>query len=211
MALLVLSMCAGAAFYNADLGLAVRAASRVQMSAVLHTYDPGASTGLSAYLEKRRCELATSFDEAPKLAHSIAIELDEALDSATFGDFSTGLTILISEADDIDVGEACLSALGCPQGASVSSCDYNQHRLVGFCCSADTDLEGASLTLINGERIAGFQPPPAELQPILEATAVLADELEEHFVFQSVSADQSIVVYGGRAPDGCIVGVLGIV
>ena len=52
------------------------------MSAVLHVYEPDSSSAseLSSYLDSRRRALASSFDEAPKLAHSIALELEEALD-----------------------------------------------------------------------------------------------------------------------------------
>ena len=90
--------------------------STITMTSRLHVYDPGSSTALSAYLDKRRCEPAASFDEAPKLAHSIALALDGALDSASLGGGSIAQTIVISEAEDMEVGEACLSALGCPDG-----------------------------------------------------------------------------------------------
>ena len=183
----------------------------VSMSVVLHVYEPLTSSELCQYLDAQHCDLAVSFDEAPKLSHSIAIELDEALDAADLGDGSMGTTIIISEAEDMHVGEACLSALGCPEESIVVSRDYDQHRLVGFCCSPDAD-PGDSLTLINGERTAGFGSTPGEWRPILDATAVLADELDEHFEFTATDARQDVVVavYGGRAPDGCIVGVLGM-
>ena len=183
--------------------------STITMKSLLHVYDPDSSTALSAYLDKRRCEPAASFDEAPKLAHSIALALDGALDSASLGGGSIAQTIVISEAEDMEVGEACLRALGCPDVASLYTRNFDEHRLVGFCCSPDADLAEGSLKLINGARVAGFRAPPDGMQPILDATEVLADELEEHFELV-IGADQSIVVYGGRASDGCVVGVLGM-
>lgn len=204
------------------LGCSSRRALSVSMSAVLHVYEPEASTELSDYLDKKRCPLASSFDEAPKLAHSIALELDDALDGEPLllsdGVRAIGLTVIISEADGMDPLEACLSALGgAPSGATVTLRDFNADRLTGFCCSSsDANPKALStLTLVSGERIPGLLPAPDGLQPILDATAILADELEEHFEFASSNGDQmgsdlSPIVYGGRAPDGCIVGVLGM-
>ena len=197
-----------AAHYASALGSAMRV-TLPDMSAVLHVYDPDSSTQLSSYLDRRRCDLAATFDEAPKLAHSIAIDLDDALDSADLDDGSIGTTFIISEADDLGVGEACLSVLGHPDGAIMEMRDFADHRLVGFCCSPDADLEG-SMRLINGELVAGFQSMTVS-QPLLDATAILANELDEHFEL-TVVADRNpkVAVYGGRAADGCIVGVLGI-
>ena len=189
------------------------------MSAVgLHVYEPDASSELTQYLEKRRTPLPSSFDEAPKLAHSIAIELDEALDGEPLrlldGAKSIGLTFIISEAEGLDASEACLSALGAPESAAISSRDFDADRLTGFCCSGapGSDTEAPSITLISGERVAGLQAAPGALQAIRDATAVLADELEQHFEFTVTDQSGALapVVYGGRAPDGCIVGVIGM-
>lgn len=168
------------------------------MRPALHVYEPSSSTELNKYLDGRRCDLAVSFDEAPKLAHSIAIELDDALDSAMLsgngGEKTVGMTVIISEVEDMEVAQACLSALGSPAGAALLPRDFDQDRQVGFC--------------YNGEHVTELQAP---LQPILDATAVLADELDEHFEFSvSTRKDPGVVLYGGRAPDGCIIGVLGV-
>ena len=81
------------------------------MKPVLHVYEPGASTELNTYLDRRRCDLAVSFDEAPKLAHSIAIELDDALDCAMLIDGDTiMLPVILSDVEDMEVDQACLSA-----------------------------------------------------------------------------------------------------
>ena len=171
------------------------------MRPALHVCEPSSSTELNKYLDGRRCDLTVSFDEAPKLAHSIAIELDEALDSAMLsyngGGETVGLTVIISEVEDMEVAEACLSALGSPAGAALLPRDFDQDRLVGFS--------------YNHEQAAELQAPRDGLQPILDATAVLADELDEHFEFSvSTRKDPGVVLYGGRAPDGCIIGVLGV-
>lgn len=203
------------------------------MSAVLHVYEPDSSSAseLSSYLDSRRRALASSFDEAPKLAHSIALELEEALDGEALvladGFRSIGLTCIISEAEDMDPLEACLSALGgAPDGASCTHRDYDDDRLTGFCCGGSDDggeppasgVAGSAVTLIHGERIAGLQTPATRaMQAILDATAVLADELDEHFEFTTTNNNGdgtagggAPVIFGGRAPDGCIVGVLGM-
>ena len=110
------------------------------------------------------------------------------------GGETVGLTVIISEVEDMEVAEACLSALGSPAGAALLPRDFDQDRLVGFC--------------YNHEQAAELQAPR---DAILDATAVLADELDEHFEFSvSTRKDPGVVLYGGRAPDGCIIGVLGV-
>ena len=193
--LALISSNAGTRAIRAGSGLRL---GRPLMRPVLHVYDPSSSTELNIYLDGKRCELAVSFDEAPKLAHSIAIELDDALDSAmlTDGGDTVGLTVIISDAEDMEVAEACLSALGSPAGAAILPRNFGQDRDVGFCCNSET---------------AELQAPRDCLQPILDATAVLADELDEHFEFSvSTRKEPGVVLYGGRAPDGCIIGVLGV-
>ena len=183
----------------------------------LHLSDPRASPELTSYLEQRRCNLPLPFDDAPKLAHSIAIELEDALDSAQLPIGTSrvfGLTIIISEVDDMDAAEACLSAFGFPESATLSDRDFEKLRMRGMCAGEDAGEDAGdddtTLTLISGEKIAGFRPAPDELQQVLDATAVLADELDEHFEFSVSGPGCCPIVYGGRAPDGCIVGVLGM-
>lgn len=208
-------LCASAAAY---VGVGVRllpVSSRpVHMSAVLHVYEPESSSELCSYLERRRGAMPSPFEEAPKLSYSIALELDESLDGETLplsdGARASGLTIIISEAEDMDAMQACLSALGEPEGATLEPRDFDGDRLTGFCGSADGAAPPA-VTLINGESVAGFQAAPSNLQAVLDVTAILADELEEHFEFRVTGGPGLLpVVFGGRAPDGCIVGVLGM-
>jgi len=213
----VLLACAPAA--AAYTGIGVRfspvQSRSISMSAVLHVYEPDSASELSSYLEKKRAAMALSFEEAPKLSYSIALEVDESLDGEILpladGLQSIGLTIIISEAEDMDAMEACLSALGEPEGATLEPRDFNEDRLTGFCSSTDAATL-PTMSLINGESVAGFQAAPSNLQAILDVTAILADELEEHFQFSVTNEDVGLapVVYGGRAPDGCLVGVLGM-
>jgi hypothetical protein len=186
---------------------------------ILHVYDPGASRELDAYLETHRCEQTEPFDSAPKLAHSIALELEEALDAAKLPipGAPTGTVVLLSEVDDIGTAEACLAALGMPNGVTLVTRDFNALRDVGFCGETDSAVATA-LTLINGESVPGLRNSPNACSGALfDATTVLADELDEHFEFsvEATAVDGRDVVvpvlYGGRSPDGCIVGVLGMV
>ena len=175
------------------------------MSAVLHVAENDSC--LFAYLERRRCDHAASFDEAPKLSHSLAIELDEALNGEPLGQ-----AIILSEVEHMEVMDACLSALGSPETATITARDFDADRLSGFLCSGSERPSVPTVTLINGEKVAGLQSQPDELQAVLDATACLADELEEHFEFRASGVaprdDPAPIIYGGRAPDGCIVGVL---
>lgn len=217
--LLVPAAAAFSGFGSAATRRAAAKAHSPHMSAMLHLYDPDSASDIATYLDERRCPLATSFDEAPKLAHAIALELDEALDGEVLllpgGIQSIGLTCIISEAEDMSPLEACLSALGgAPESATVTPRDFAEDRLTGFCDGSDGEplLIGSTVTLINGERIAGLQDPATRaLQAIRDATGVMADELLEHFEFVTAATGRgglTPVVYGGRAADGCIVGVL---
>eukprot|EP00966_Prymnesium_polylepis_P288959 6674625-Prymnesium_polylepis.2 len=110
---------------------------------------------------------AASMDEAPKLSHSIAIALDEALDSAMLpAQTAAGLaTILISDAEYMDGArapslsgslrgadhgkfcsaytacEACLQALGVPStewhSATLTPRDFDALRHLGFYSGGD--------------------------------------------------------------------------
>lgn len=121
---------------------------------------------------------------------------------------------MISEAEDLDAREACLRALRVPEAmwerATLSPRDYGTLLHVGF-CSRETDAEesGRFITLINGQKVPGLLTSRAE-QAIIDATAVLADELEDHFEFSTGRDAPGLVVCGGRAVDGCLVGVLGV-
>ena len=96
---------------------------------------------------------------------------------------------MISEAEDLDAREACLRALRVPEAmwerATLSPRDYGTLLHVGF-CSRETDVEesGRFITLINGQKVPGLLTSRAE-QAIIDATAVLADELEDHFEFST--------------------------
>ena len=96
--------------------------------------------------------------------------------------------------------------------ATLSPRDYGALLHVGF-CSRETDAEesGRLITLINGQKVPGLLTSRAE-QAILDATAVLADELTDHFEFSLTTGQDApgLLVYGGRAVDGCLVGVLGM-
>ena len=66
------------------------------------------------------------------------------------------------------------------------------------------------ITLINGQKVPGLQASSRAEQAILDATAVLSDELADHFEFSIGREASGLVLYGGRAVDGCLVGVLGV-
>ena len=131
--------------------------------------------------------------------------------------FNIGITVVISEAEDLGAREACLSALRVPEAmwalATLSPRDYGALLHVGFCSREGSDAEegGRCITLINGQKVPGLQASRAE-QAILDATAVLADELTDHFEFSLTTGQDApgLLVYGGRAVDGCLVGVLGM-
>ena len=215
MLLLLLPYCRSAAYGGFNARPASASRRSLYMSALLHVYEPDSSSELSSYLDRKGGALPVSFEEAPKLSYSIAMELDESLDGETLplsgGIRSIGLTVIISDVEDMDAIEACLSAFGEPEAARLESRDFDADRLTGFCCAADGP-QLPTVTLINGESVAGFQAAPSNLQAILDTTATLADELEDHFEF--IVSDPSLspapIMYGGRAPDGCLVGVLGM-
>ena len=200
--------------------------SNAAMNAVLHLFEPeehAARLIAAPYIDAELLGVVASVDEAPKLAHSLAIEVDEALgEEAVAGRLTS---ILISEAEDLETHEACLRALGVAepdwQYSTLAPRDFDALRRVGFCrAGTETGKDASSkddlstLTLLNGEQVAGLVAPSNQQQAVLDATAALADNLEDGFALSFESADGSNsslpFVVGGTAPDGCIVGVLGV-
>ena len=195
--------------------------SAAVMSAALHlaTVDDAEDFLLSSMCS-HSLESVLTLDDAPKLAHSIAIDLEDALAGATLPiseEGSAGITVVISEAEDLGARQACLDALRVPEAmwelATLHPRDYGALLDVGFCSRAGTDTGdgGRCITLVNGQKVQGLQASRAE-QAILDATAVLADELADHFEFSLNTGQDTpgLVFYGGRAVDGCLVGVLGM-
>ena len=110
--------------------------------------------------------------------------------------------------------EACLQALGVPKAAwplaTLTPRDYEALQHIGFYAGDAERLDSTHITLLDGSRVPGLLGPPGG-QGIIDATAELAalDNGFELSVFSSTLPSAArLVVYGGRAPDGCLVGVL---
>uniref|UniRef100_A0A7S4JU90 Uncharacterized protein n=1 Tax=Prymnesium polylepis TaxID=72548 RepID=A0A7S4JU90_9EUKA len=211
--LLLLSSCE-ACMRSVHSAASVRCArGHVSMTAQAHVFVDAPT------LPKPLLTHAASMDEAPKLSHSIAIALDEALDSAMLpAQTAAGLaTILISDAEYMDACEACLQALGVPStewhSATLTPRDFDALRHLGFYSGGDKrNNDDTSIMLIDGSRVAGLKLPPGG-QGMLDATAELADSLDDGFELCAFTgalptSPDRLIVYGGRAPDGCIVGIL---
>ena len=95
--------------------------------------------------------------------------------------------------------------------AGVRELQNSIHFPLGFCSrEADPEAGERCITLINGQKVPGLQASSRAEQAILDATAVLSDELADHFEFSIGREASGLVLYGGRAVDGCLVGVLGV-
>jgi hypothetical protein len=196
--LAVLLLCSECDAYVGAGGLA-HVTRPVAMSAVLHLEEPCSTVDLTARwagegsgldVDGTDAIMHASMDEAPKLAHSIAIALDEALES------SAGLPVVISEIDSMDLRDACLRALHISESAWGEA--VLSRRDFGLLFSGAVYAED------------GFTNPADGIDPtVIDAIEVLADELDDQFELR-LQASQRVtpVMYGGRVPDGSIVGVL---
>uniref|UniRef100_A0A7S4RVG0 WGR domain-containing protein n=1 Tax=Alexandrium monilatum TaxID=311494 RepID=A0A7S4RVG0_9DINO len=154
-----------------------------------------------------------TMEEAPEAAKEVATALHEAMPrlEETYvvpsSESSDGGEVVVVSSPGADVKLACLKALGireslleaASKSASVKSADWSKSRY-GFNRDPDDDPE-------IGED--DDEESRADFAAVLKGTKIMAERLEQHFEL-NFRPDWSVapVLYGGRAKDGSIVGIL---